>query len=159
MKTVHYVMALAAGALALTSCDTMNNLNYADYNAVGVATRSVGATVVSARDTRIDSSETSRNLGTGIGTALGAGAGSLLGRGKGQLVSAVGFGLAGALAGRAIGDANTTAGQTLTVKLDGSSQRYTVTQPIYKQIGRIPVGSHGNFQMGGNQSRFIPDGF
>lgn len=152
------VMALVAGAMALTSCDTMNNLNYASHNSVGVATRSVGATVVGARDVTIDSSDSSRNLGTGLGAALGAGAGSLLGGGKGQLVSTVGFGIAGALAGRAIGDANTTRGQALTVKVDGSKEQYTVTQPIYKQIGRIPVGCHGRFEMGGSQSRFIPDG-
>lgn len=151
-------MALAAGALMLASCDTMNDFGYTSNNQVGVATQSMGATVVSARDTTIDSSSTSRNLGTGLGAALGAGAGSLLGRGKGQIVSTVGFGVLGAVAGRAAGDLNTTQGQTLTVKIDGSKTRYTVTQPIYKQIGRIPVGTHGQFEMGNGNSRFIPDG-
>lgn len=158
MKTKYCVMALVAGSMMLASCDTMNKFNYVNNNQVGVATQTFGATVVAARDVTIDASSTSRNLGTGLGAALGAGAGSLLGGGKGQLVSTVGFGVLGAAAGRGLGDMNTTSGQQLTVKLDNSKTTYTVTQPIMDQIGRIGVGQHGVFQMGGNSSCFIPDG-
>lgn len=159
MKFQHIAMLMAAATLLLPSCESMGNLDKIDPNQAGVAAQALPATVVAAQQCTIDSSSTARNLGTGIGAVVGAGAGSLLGSGKGQIVSAAGFGLAGALAGRAIGDAaGRTAAQRLTVKIDGSKTQYTVVQPVYKQIGLIPVGTHGTFQLGGNNSKFVPDG-
>ena len=155
----HYGMTtLVAASLMLASCETMGSLNSVPSNQANVASQTLPATVVSAQQTTIDTSSTGRNLGTGIGAALGAGSGALLGRGKGQIVSAVGFGALGALAGRyAVDAAGKTTAQKLTVKIDGSKTMYTVVQPVYKEIGLIPVGTHGMFQLGGN-SQFIPDG-
>lgn len=158
MKMHYYVMSLVAASLMLASCETMGSMNSVNANAANVASQTLPATVVSAQQTTIDTTSTGRNLGTGIGAALGAGSGALLGKGKGQIVSAVGFGALGALAGRYTVDAaGKTAAQRLTVQVDGSKTMYTVVQPVYKEIGIIPVGTHGMFQLGGN-SQFIPDG-
>lgn len=158
MNMKYSVTALAIGAMMLASCDTMNNANYVAHNQAGVAQQSFPATVIAAQNTTIDSSDSSRNLGTGMGALVGAGAGQLLGKGKGRAASTLGFAAAGALAGRALGDLNTNSGQTLTVQVDGTNQMYTVTQPIYKQYGPIPVGARGIFHYGGNNSRFVPSG-
>lgn len=159
MKTHYIMMAVAATSLMLASCESMGSLSSVRNNQANVATQSFPATVVSAYDTKIETSSTSKNLGTGIGAVLGAGAGQLLGGGSGRVVSALGFGAAGALAGRYMTDAmGNTMGQTITVKIDNSKQMYTVTQPVYEEIGRIPVGAHGMFHFGGNNSRFVPDG-
>ena len=98
-------------------------------------------------------------IGGGSGAAVGAGAGQMLGGGSGRVVSALGFGAAGALAGRYLTDSmGNTKGQTLTVQIDGSSQLYSVTQPVSQQYGYIPVGAHGMYYHGTNNSRFEPDG-
>lgn len=159
MKFHYGMMSLVAASLMLASCESMGSLNSVASNQANVAAQVIPATVVSATQTTIDTSSTGRNLGTGIGAALGAGSGALLGRGKGQLVSAVGFGALGALAGRYAVDAtgNTTA-QRLVVKVDGSKTQYTVTQPVYKEIGLIPVGTHGTLELGNGTSKFLPDG-
>lgn len=158
MKFHYGMMALVAASLMLASCETMGSYSSVSSNQANVASQAIPATVVSAVPTTIDTSSTGRNLGTGIGAALGAGSGALLGRGKGQIVSAVGFGALGALAGRYAVDATgNTTGQRLTVKVDGSKTMYTVVQPVYKEIGQIPVGTHGMFMLGGN-SHFVPDG-
>lgn len=149
---------LTAASLMLASCESMGTYNTVKANQANVASQTLPATVVSATQTTIDTESTSRNLGTGVGAALGAGSGALLGRGKGQLVSTVGFGVLGALAGRyAVDAAGKTQAQRLTVQVDGSKTMYTVVQPVYQEIGLIPVGTHGMFQLGGN-SQFIPDG-
>lgn len=158
MKTRYAIMLLAASSVMLSSCASMGSLSSVRDNQANVATQSFAATVVSAYDTKIETSSTSKSLGTGIGAVLGAGAGQLLGGGSGRIVSALGFGAAGALAGRYLTDSmGNTLGQTLTVQVDGSSAMYTVTQPVYEEIGRIPVGAHGIFHLGGNNSRFVPD--
>lgn len=159
--TIKYTAtALAAAAtLAFTSCETMANANRIDANKINQASRVFPATVVSATNVTINTTSTAKNLGTGLGAALGAGAGSLLGSGSGQVVSTVGFGVAGALAGRYLTDSmGNTKGQTLTVRVDGSNQLMSVTQPVYKQYGYIPVGAHGMLNYGG-ESRFVPDAY
>ena len=159
MKTYYIMTAIVASSLMLASCSSMGSLSSVRANQANVASQSFPATVVSAYDTKIETSSTSKNLGTGIGAVLGAGAGQLLGGGSGRVVSALGFGAAGALAGRYLTDSmGNTVGQTLTVQVDGSRTMYTVTQPVYEEIGRIPVGAHGIFHLGGNNSRFVPDG-
>lgn len=136
----------------------MGNFNNIDSNRANVASRVYPATVISATNTNINTSSTAKNLGTGVGAALGAGAGSLLGGGTGRVVSTVGFGVAGALAGRYLTDSmGNTKGQTLTVQVDGSKECFSVTQPVYKQFGYIPVGTHGMFHFGGD-AKFVPDG-
>lgn len=160
MKATVYTLALAMGLALMPSCSDMTSLNTVSANSVGTVAQLIPGTVTAARTVQIDASSTDKNLGTGFGAAIGAGAGSLLGRGKGQLVSTVGFGVAGAALGRAIGkQAGKTAGQQLTIQVDGSKQIFTVTQPIYEQIGAIPVGTHGNLQYGSAGSKFLPDGF
>lgn len=143
----------------LASCTSMVDGNTVRANQVGVASQALPATVISAKNVTIETTGTARNIGTGVGAAVGAGAGQLLGGGSGRIASTVGFGVLGALAGRYMTDAaGNTAGQTLTVLIDGTKNTtYTVTQPVSKQTGYIPVGTHGMFYLGGN-SRFEPDG-
>lgn len=160
MKATLLTLALALGVALLPSCSDMTSLNSVSANSVGTVAQLIPGTVIAARTVQIDASSTDKNLGTGFGAAIGAGAGSLLGRGKGQLVSSVGFGVLGAAVGRATGkEIGKTAGQQLTIQADGKGgKQYTVTQPIYEQIGAIPVGTHGNLQYG-SVSKFLPDGF
>lgn len=135
-------------------------MNQVSSNEVGSVAQVIPGTVVSARTVRIDASSSDKNLGTGIGAALGAGSGALLGKGKGQLVSSVGFGVLGALAGRGASKyANQSDGQELVIQADKGGAQYRVTQPVYQQVGIIPVGTHGSLQYGGTGSKFLPDGY
>ncbi len=160
MKMNYIVTALVAGcALLTTSCSTMVNGNNISPNKVGYGARVFPATVVAAKNVNIETTSSAKNMGTGVGAALGAGAGQLLGGGSGRIVSTVGFGVLGALAGRSLTDSmGGTQGQTLTVQIDGTTQYYSVTQPVYEQYGYIPVGAHGLYYHGTNDSRFEPDG-
>ena len=160
MKKNYIVTALvAACALLTTSCSTMVDGNNVSANKVGYGAQAFPATVVAAKNVNIETTSTARNLGTGVGAVLGAASGSLLGGGTGQLVSAAGFGVAGALAGRYLTDAmGNTKGQTITVQIDGTSQLYSVTQPVTEQYGYIPVGARGMYYHGTNNSRFEPFG-
>ena len=160
MKMKHIVCALAAGsALLVTSCSTMVDGNNVSPNKVGYGAQAFPATVVAAKAVNIETTSTAKNLGTGVGAVLGAASGSLLGGGTGKLVSAAGFGVAGALAGRYLTDSmGNTKGQTITVQIDGTSQLYSVTQPVSQQYGYIPVGAHGMYYHGTNNCRFEPDG-
>ena len=160
MKKIYCIALMTAGLLGLSSCSDMTSLDSTSANSLGSVAQVIPGTVVSARTVQVEASSSDKNMGTAIGTALGAGAGSLLGRGKGQIVSAVGFGVVGALAGRGVGAAaGRTKGQELVISADGTKQQYRVVQPIYSQIGAIPVGTHGNLQYGGSDSKFLPDGF
>lgn len=160
MKSKVYVALLALGLVLVPSCANLGSLNSVSANEVGSVAQVIPGTVVSARTVRADASSSDKNLGTGLGAVLGAGAGSLLGRGKGQLVSAVGFGAAGALAGRGVGKyANQSDAQELVIQADSGKQQYRVIQPIYKELGAIPVGTHGSLQYGGAGSKFVPDGY
>lgn len=158
MKKNYIVTALVAGlALLTTSCSTMVDGNNVSPNKVGYGAQAFPATVVAAKSVNIETTSTAKNLGTGVGAVLGAGAGQLLGGGSGRVVSALGFGAAGALAGRYLTDSmGNTKGQTLTVQIDGSGQLYSVTQPVSKQYGYIPVGARGMYYHGTNDSRFEP---
>ncbi len=160
MKATLFTAILVSGILGLTSCSGTRSLNSVSANSIGSVGQLIPGTVTGERTIDVEATDTSRNLGTGVGAAIGAGAGSLLGRGKGQIVSSVGFGVLGALAGREVGEAvGKTKGQILTIKADAGEQSYTVTQPIYKEIGAIQVGTHGNLQYSGAESKFLPDGF
>lgn len=116
-------------------------------------------TVVAARMIQFDASSTEKNLGTGIGAGIGAGSGAMLGRGSGNIVSTVGFGIVGSLAGRGIAKAaGTVPGQELDIRIDNSKEVLRVKQRIYENIGAIPVGVHGTLERGGGYSKFVPDG-
>ena len=156
----HIVCALVAcSAMLVTSCSTMVDGNTISANKVGYGAQAFPATVVAAKNVNIETSSTARNIGTGVGAVLGAASGSLLGGGTGQIVSAAGFGVAGALAGRYLTDSmGNTKGQTITVQIDGTNQLYSVTQPVTQQYGYIPVGAHGMYYHGTNNCRFEPDG-
>ena len=156
----HTVCALvAASAMLLASCSTMVDGNNVSANKVGYGAQAFPATVVAAKNVNIETTSTARNLGTGVGAVLGAASGSLLGGGTGKLVSAAGFGVAGALVGRNLTDSmGNTKGQNITVQIDGTNQLYSVTQPVSEQYGYIPVGAHGIYYHGTNNSRFEPDG-
>ncbi len=160
MKTKHIVCALVAGsAMLLASCSTMVDGNSVSSTKVGYGAQAFPATVVAAKNVNIETTSTARNLGTGVGAVLGAASGSLLGGGTGKIVSAAGFGVAGALAGRYMTDSmGNTKGQNITVQIDGTNQLYSVTQPVSQQYGYIPVGAHGIYYHGTNNSRFEPDG-
>ncbi len=160
MKKNTFIALVVAGVLGLSSCSDMTSLNSTSASSVGTVAVVVPGTVVSARTVEVEASSADKNLGTAVGAALGAGSGSLLGRGKGQIVSTVGFGIVGALAGRSVGAAvGKTKGQELVIRSDKDRQQYRVIQPIYSQIGAIPVGTHGNLQYGNGNSKFLPDGF
>ena len=117
MNKKYMLTALVAGCAMLTSsCSTMVNGNNVSANKVGYGAQAFPATVVAAKNVNIETTSTAKNLGTGVGAVLGAGAGQLLGGGSGRVVSALGFGAAGALAGRYLTDSmGNTKGQTLTV--------------------------------------------
>ena len=160
MKKTYIIALLAAGLLGFSSCSDMASLNSMSADSLGTAAQVIPGTVVSARTVQVEASSEDKNLGMGLGTALGAGAGSLLGRGKGQIVSAVGFGVVGALAGRGVAASmGKTKGQELVVRADADKKQYRVIQPIYSQIGAIPVGTHGHLQYADKGSKFLPDGF
>lgn len=156
-KTI--IMTLAAASLAFVpACSNYADFNRVSASSVGGVSQLIPGTVVSARTVRIDASSSDKSTAGLIGSALGAGAGNMLGRGKGRVVSTVGFGVAGLLAGRGVGKyANQSDGQELTIQADHDKRMYTVTQPIYAGYGAIPVGTHGNLQYGSN-AKFVPDG-
>ncbi|MCC8021059.1 MAG: glycine zipper 2TM domain-containing protein [Akkermansiaceae bacterium] len=161
---IKYMLQLSvlSAALGVCSCNNLNRYDRVNANQVGTVTEDLPATVTAVEACTIETSSSTRNLGTVIGAAVGAGSGSLLGRGKGRAVSTVGFGLVGALAGRAITDAaGNEKGQRITVTTETKPARtYTVTQPVYKNYGEIYVNQHGVLRLGGNNtSAFIPDGF
>ena len=160
MNKKYIFMSMVVGcAMLTTSCSTMSNRDYVSANKVGYSAQAFPATVVAARNVVIETSSTAKNIGTGVGAVVGAGAGQLLGGGSGRIVSAAGFGVLGALAGRYITDAaGNTQGQSITVKIDGTNQLYSVIQPVSEQVGYIPVGAHGLYYHGTNNSRFEPDG-
>lgn len=160
MKKTFVIGMLAACVALVPSCANWANMSYVSAGHVGAAAEVHSGTVVSARTIRIDADDATKNMGTGLGAAIGAGAGSLLGRGKGNVVSTVGFGVVGALAGRGVAKYTGQAdGQELTIRLDGSKRRIRVTQPVFKGIGPIPAGTHGTVEMGSGTSKFIPDGY
>ncbi len=160
MNKKYILMSMVtACALLTTSCSTMVNGNKVSANKVGYGAQAFPATVVAAKNVTIETSSSAKNIGTGVGAVLGAGAGQMLGGGSGRIVSAAGFGVLGALAGRYITDAaGNTMGQSITVKIDGTNQLYSVVQPVSEQVGYIPVGAHGMYYHGTNNCRFEPDG-
>lgn len=153
------ITTLATVSMLVASCASMADFGMVKSSEVGVAQQVFPATVISVANKTIETSSTSRNLGTGIGAAIGIGSGQLLGRGKGRAASTIGMGIAGAMAGRYLTDAmGKTKAQEITVKLDGSGQVYAFVQPIYKEIGAISSGMHGNYYHGSGNTRFVPDG-
>lgn len=159
MKKSIIALVMAVGALAVPSCTNLGSLNRVSANQVGAVGEVVSGTVVNARNVTIDTDSSTKNMGTVLGAAVGAGAGQLLGGGSGRVVSTVGFGALGAMAGRGVAKyGDQTQGQVLTIRADGKNGRtYTVTQPVYEEIGYIPVGTHGTLQLGGG-GKFLPDG-
>lgn len=159
MKATTLFLALAVGLAVLPACTNMESLDSVSSANIGKASRVVPATVVSARSVTVQATDTDKNLGTGVGAAVGAGAGQLLGGGKGRAAATVGFALLGALVGREVGaQAGKKPAQQLTVKLDGSKKHYSVTQPVYREVGVIPVGAHGLLYISDSDSKFLPDG-
>ncbi len=155
-----YITMLAAAVALVPSCANWKDSNFISANEVGQVSRVVPGTVISARTVRIDATSTDKNLGTIIGAAAGAGAGQMLGGGSGRAVSTVGFGIAGALAGRATGKyANQSDGQILKVKVDRTGEIYQVKQHIYEGIGPITEGMHGDLTIGSSGCSFRPDGY
>ena len=160
MKAKHYIAAvLAAGTLLVPSCTSMSDYDSISFNDLGSVHETMPGTVTAARYLRADASNETKGWSTLLGTAVGGGAGQLLGGGSGRVASTVGFAAVGALAGRGIAEGFGTHAQELTVKVttNGRTKYYTVTQPIYKQYGAIPVGTHGTLHVGNNRSRFVPN--
>ncbi|GEM_PF-1801847 len=159
MKKSIITSLLALSLVLVPSCANLGTLSQVNANEIGSVAQVISGTVVSARTVRADAAASDKNLGTGLGAAIGAGSGALLGGGTGKVVSTVGFGVLGAMAGRGIAKyANKSDAQELVIQADGSKAQYRVTQPIYQEIGVIPVGAHGTLQYGGAGSKFIPDG-
>ncbi|MDO4817776.1 MAG: hypothetical protein Q3986_05050 [Akkermansia sp.] len=157
MKAKHYITAvLAAATLLVPSCTSMSDYDKISFEDLGGVHETMDGTVVAARYVKADASNETKAWSTALGTAVGAGAGQLLGGGSGRVASTVGFGVVGALAGRGIAEGFGTHAQELTVKV-GNGRKYTVTQPIYKQFGAIPVGTRGTLHVGNGRSRFVPN--
>ena len=154
------VVLLLAAALGLSSCAWDSSYGSVSSNKIGVTQQVLPATVVSAYDVKGETSSTAKNLGTGIGAVLGAGAGQMLGGGSGRIVSAAGFGVAGALAGRYLTDAmGNTRCQRVTVKVDGKNgPTYSFVQPVYSEFGPLSAGMHGSYHHG-SDAHFTPDGY
>ena len=154
------VVLLLAAALGLSSCAWDSSYGSVASNKIGVTQQVLPATVVSAYEVKGETSSTAKNLGTGIGAVLGAGAGQMLGGGSGRIVSAAGFGVAGALAGRYLTDAmGNTRCQRVTVKVDGKNgPTYSFVQPVYKEFGPLSPGMHGSYHHG-SDAHFTPDGY
>lgn len=158
MKAKHYITAvLAAATLLVPSCTSMSNYDKISFDDLGGVHETMDGTVVAARYVKADASNETKTWSTALGTVAGVAGGQLLGSGSGRIASTLGFGAAGALAGRGISEGFGTHAQELTVKVDGSKRKYTVTQPIYKQFGAIPVGTRGVLHVGNGRSRFVPN--
>ncbi len=151
---------LLAVALGVSSCAWDSSYGSVSANKIGVTQQVLPATVISAYDVKGETSSTAKNLGTGIGAAVGLGAGQLLGSGSGRVVSAIGFGAAGALAGRYLTDSmGNTRCQRVTVKVDGKNgPTYSFVQPVYSEFGPLSAGMHGNYHHG-SDAHFTPDGY
>lgn len=142
----------------LSSCATMGDYNTVTAAQMGAPQQVLAATVVAAQSVTQESDASTRNVGTALGAAVGLGGGQLLGKGKGRAASAIGMAAAGALAGRYLADSvGKTQAQRLTVRIDATGATYSFVQPVYKQIGMIPVGTHGMYYHGAN-AHFVPDG-
>ena len=158
MKAKHYIAAiLAAGTILVPSCTSMSNYDRISFDDLGGVHETMPGKVIAARYVRASASNETKGWSSLAGAAVGAGTGQLLGGGSGRVVSTVGFGLLGGLAGRGASEAVGTHAQELTVRVDGSKKTYTVTQPIYKQFGAIPVGTRGMLHVGNGRSRFVPN--
>ncbi len=159
MKMNYIVTALVAGCMLITtSCTSLSSGNTVAANKVGYGAQAFPATVVAVKNVTIEASNTAKNIGTATGAVLGAGAGQMLGGGSGRVASTAGFGVLGALAGRNMSAVSgASAGQHVTVKIDGTEQLYSVTQPV-GVAGPITVGMHGMYYHGTNNCRFEPDG-
>lgn len=151
---------LVAAALGFSSCAWNSSYGSVASNKIGVTQQVLPATVISAYEVKGETSSTAKNVGTGIGAAVGLGAGQLLGGGSGRLASAIGFGAAGALAGRYLTDSmGNTRCQRVTVKVDGKNgPTYSFVQPIYEEFGPLSAGMHGNYHHG-SDAHFTPDGY
>lgn len=159
MKKAICMMVAAVGMLVAPSCKNVGSLDTVSHDSIGSVGTVYYGTVTGARSITIDASDTDKNIGTIGGAALGAALGSLWGGGSARAVTTVGMGLVGAAAGRGVGKyTNQTQGQELTIRLDGSRGSRTITQPVYKGVGYIEVGTHGRLQVGGSTSKFLPDG-
>ena len=157
MKAKHYITAaLAAATLLVPSCTTMSDYDKISFEDLGGVHETMDGTVVAARYVKAGASNETKSWSTALGTVAGLAGGQLLGGGKGRVASTLGFGAAGALAGRGIAEGIGTHAQELTVKVKGG-RKYTVTQPIYKQFGAIPVGTRGVLHVGNGRSRFVPN--
>ena len=154
------VVLLLAAALGLSSCAWDSSYGSVSSNKIGVTQQVLPATVVSAYDVKGETSSTAKNVGTVAGGVLGAGLGQMLGGGSGRIVSAAGFGVAGALAGRYLTDSmGNTRCQRVTVKGDGKNgPTYSFVQPVYKEFGPLSPGMHGSYHHG-SDAHFTPDGY
>ena len=134
----------------------MSNYDKISFEDLGGVHETMDGTVVAARYVKASASNETKTWSTALGTVAGVAGGQLLGGGTGRVASTLGFGAAGALAGRGISEGFGTHAQELTVKV-GNGRKYTVTQPIYKQFGAIPVGTRGVLHVGNGRSRFVPN--
>lgn len=150
---------MALGLALVPACTSMASLHSVSPNSIGTTLQVVPGTVVSARPVTIGNTEENKARGEIVGAAVGAGAGQLLGRGKGRVASTVGFGILGAAIGHAVAANSGTHGQELIIRADGSRRTYSVVQPVYRECGAIPVGTHGYLRKGNRGSMFLPDGY
>lgn len=150
------ILSLALSAATLSSCNNFADINQVSANSVGSSSQELQGTVIRERSVRIGASDGARGLSTLVGAAAGAVGGSYIGSGSGRTASTVGFGAAGAVAGNKLADSIAgSAGQVLSIRAE-DGKTYSVTQPIYKQFGAIPVGTTGTLSIYGSGNKFLP---
>lgn len=153
MNAKYILTTLATGYAALsTSCSHSTSTSH--------KTAIFPGTVIAAKKVTLEASKTGKGVASGSisGWASSAGFMGLTSSGKRDKQAGGALLLLSVLTrGYTEKAMSNTQGQHLTVQVDGTDQYYSVTQPVTKKVGYIPVGTHGLFYHGSNESHFEPD--
>jgi outer membrane lipoprotein SlyB len=100
------ILCLIGVALLLGACTRNISPDTYSVGSVGMATRTIRATIISVRDVKIEGNRT--GIGAGAGATGGAVAGSAIGgNARGNILGAIGGAVAGGIAGAAIEEGTT----------------------------------------------------
>lgn len=153
---VRALFTVAMLSLTLGSCNSYVSFNSVAPKLIGAGAKQQSATVVSTLPTTISTNDRTSIYASIVGAAVGAGAGQLLGSGSGRVVSTVGFGTLGMLAGNAVGNAMTTIkAERVTVKTS-SNRQVVFTQPIFREYGPLVPGQSGTLYSNSGSYCFVP---
>lgn len=150
------LLAMTVLSLTLGSCNSYISFDKVAPKMIGSGAKQMDATVVSTLPTTINSNDRTSIYGSILGAAIGAGAGQMLGGGSGRVVSTVGFGALGMLAGNAAGNSMTTCkAEKVTVKTKG--KEIVFTQPIFREFGPLVPGMTGTLYYNAGSYCFVPN--